>query len=156
MNENTSLPYVGSSGSSGSEASAERAADRDEKQITSRDQREARRLLAEQRGGGLTQAELQEEMGVGHGTASQVLSNLHAAGHVARLVERRKRSHVYVLPEHVDGRELSPYRRLQSRVSLRARIDALESALRDLLANPTDPQAASIADLTLADRLEDR
>ena len=38
------------------------------------------------------------------------LSNLHAAGKIARLVDRRDNCSIYVLPPYIQGREASPFR----------------------------------------------
>jgi hypothetical protein len=46
-----------------------------------------------------------------HGQASGALSDLHKAGLIARLVERRNRCSVYVLPEHVGGRATAAHGR---------------------------------------------
>lgn len=54
---------------------------------------------------GITWKELADLCAWHHGQASGVLSVLHKAGKVARLVERRNRCHVYVLPEYVNGRD---------------------------------------------------
>ena len=54
---------------------------------------------------GLTWAEIDRWKHWGHGSISGVLSNLHKAGKIARLTERRDGCFVYVLPEHVNGRE---------------------------------------------------
>lgn len=155
VDEAQSLPYPTGSGSSGSEASAEREQHRDMSGITSANQRETLEWLGHRGTYGATQAELQEFLQVGHGTASQVLSNLHAAHRIQRLQARRLRSHVYVLPEYVRDRPVSGYRRLQSRPALRQRIQDLEEALRMVLAFPGNPDVLAEASLALANRLED-
>lgn len=58
---------------------------------------------------GATWKETADYLHLHHGQASGTLSVLHKAGRIERLAERRNRCHVYVLPEHVDGRDLSAY-----------------------------------------------
>lgn len=43
-----------------------------------------------------------------HGTLSSALTNLHRAGRLARLTEKRDRCHIYVLPEYAAGRATEP------------------------------------------------
>jgi hypothetical protein len=107
----TVYPYGGTSGHSGSEASQQRAEEMDANGTTASNQARALEVLGLQRSMGLTQAELQRALKVGHGTASSVLSGLHLTGKVERLALKRNRNHIYVLPEHVRERETSPYRR---------------------------------------------
>ena len=54
---------------------------------------------------GLTWEQLARLTGWHHGTASGVLSTLHRAGKVERLVRKRNRRSIYVLPWYVAGRE---------------------------------------------------
>ena len=117
------------SGWSGSEASQERQQALDGSGRTRTDEEETLDFLTHGTWDGITQRELQEVLATGHGTASRVLTNLHIAGKVERLDHRRERNHVYVLPEYVGGRTISPYRRQDSRVDLRQRA---EQAERDL------------------------
>lgn len=164
----TALPYVQSairtSGHTGSEASRDRAEEMDARGVTSKLQRTTLSWLEDRKSMGGTQAELQHILDTGHGTASQVLSNLHAAGLVERLATRRLRSQVYVLPEWVDGRPTSGYRRLQSRQMLRQRIDDLEKALASMVevvkveesgAHPSLATARLYGEKVLRERLED-
>lgn len=109
----TVLPYTDaetgySSGWSGSEASAARAHHEDSTGITSERQRLTLRALYGSPRSGMTWAELANLLDWHHGQASGVLSNLHKAGRIARLRERRNGSSVYVLPMYVDGRETVP------------------------------------------------
>lgn len=104
-------PYAGSSGWSGSDTSRERAEAADADGTTSERQE---RVLADLRAVtfiGLTWKDLAAARGMHHGQASGVLSNLHKAGHIARLTERRANCQVYVMPEHVNGRETQEYGR---------------------------------------------
>lgn len=99
------LPYAGTSGWSGSDTSHERALEADSSGVTGRRQRDALAYLDGAGPWGVTWQELGAAMGAHHGTASGVLSVLHKAGRIARLAERRNRCKIYVLPEHVNGRE---------------------------------------------------
>jgi len=84
-------------------------------------------ILAGQRGThGVTVAELRELHGsLHHGRISAALTNLHKAGRLVALRERRNHCGIYVLPEYVEGREARPFR------SNRPVID--RSELRNLL-----------------------
>lgn len=50
-----------------------------------------------------------EQPGIGHGSASRVLSDLHRTNRAVRLEEHRDGCSVYVLPEHARDREVVPY-----------------------------------------------
>lgn len=105
------LPYAGTSGHSGGATSAERAVREDSTGITADRQAETLRTLAEWEGNGITWKELAGENQWHHGQASGVLSVLHKVGKIARLTERRQKCFVYVLPEHVNGRDTQPHGR---------------------------------------------
>jgi hypothetical protein len=45
-----------------------------------------------------------------HGQASSALSTAQRSGRLVRLAERRDGCGVYVAPEHLQGREVAPYR----------------------------------------------
>lgn len=108
-----SLEYAGTEGSSGSDASHERAEAEAASGAASERQR---RILArlEGRGAkGATWREVGTLEGLHHGQVTGSLSNLHKAGKIVRLVEKRDRCSVYVMPEHVEGRASVP----QGRVS---------------------------------------
>lgn len=96
--------YRGTEGSSGSDASHERAT-RESREGTATD-RQALLMwaLGEAGGDGLTWREMSEQTGRHHGQVTGSLSNLHKAGLIARLTEKRGRCSIYVLPEHVAGR----------------------------------------------------
>ena len=55
---------------------------------------------------GVTWSDVSEKLGLKahHGTASACLTNLHTAGHLARLTEIREGRKVYVLPHFIDDR----------------------------------------------------
>lgn len=110
MNELPFLEYNQTSGWSGSETSRERAQRHDSDGTTRDVQKLALTMLAILRHEGITWAELANLANVHHGTASSALTNLHKAGRITRLAERRGRSQIYVLPEHVAGRDQKPYK----------------------------------------------
>lgn len=104
------LPYGGednpnSGYSAGVNTSQERAEGEDRDGTTARRQQSVLRLLDHQGSYGATWRDVAGAYGYHHGQASSALSGLHKAGKIARLTERRDRCHVYVLPEHVGGRE---------------------------------------------------
>jgi len=112
MSDQPVLPYPDavtgmSSGWSGSETSADRAHIEDSTGVTAQRQRETVRLVRWKGKEGLTWLQLAQITGMHHGSASGALSRLHRAGQIARLTEKRGRSAIYVLPEHVQGRETS-------------------------------------------------
>lgn len=103
-----------SSGWSGSETSRERAQRDDADGTTTERQARVLRLLVSAGRAGLTWQELSAATGWHHGRASGALSNLHEAGLIACLSgreERRQKCAPYVLPEHVNGREIREYGR---------------------------------------------
>jgi hypothetical protein len=103
------LPYKGTSGHSGSDTSRERA-EREDRDGTTESRQDRTYLLLHAAGRkGLTWKELSEITGWHHGQSSGVLSVLHKVGGCARLVERRNKCAVYVLPYrfYTDGREVA-------------------------------------------------
>lgn len=102
--DDTSLPYAGTSGWSGSDTSRERAERDDGDGTTSKRQRLTLTLLDSAGRSGLTWRELSRLTGWHHGQASGVLSVLHLDDRIVRLEERRGRCAVYTTRDHVDGR----------------------------------------------------
>ncbi len=99
------LPYAGTSGRGGSEASREAKAREDHDGTTTARQRRALDLLGSAGPFGLTAAELSAKTGQHHGQSSGVLSVLHKEGVIARLaVSKRAGQSVYVLIDNVGGR----------------------------------------------------
>lgn len=77
--------------------------------VTNERQRTVMNLLAEAKTIGITWLELSQKTGWHHGQTA-VLSDLHKAGLIARLVGgKRARSSVYVLPEYVNGKPTAEY-----------------------------------------------
>ena len=105
------VPYNGSSGWSGSDASKQRAAHDDGNGITAQRQIDTMNQLEIAGQQGLTWNELAYHYGWHHGQASGALSNMHKTGHIMRLKETRNKSHVYVLPEWVMFRDTEEFGR---------------------------------------------
>jgi hypothetical protein len=104
------LPYGGTSGWSGSQASAERAITADSSGTTNERQQKVMAELAHRRDIGLTWVDLERLYGWHHGIASGVLSVLHKVGLINRLTEKRAKCSVYVLPEWTQGRATAAHR----------------------------------------------
>jgi hypothetical protein len=106
------LPYAGTSGWSGSQASLERVVSEDKNGITRSRQFIAKRYLGDRGFSGATWKEVGAEFNWHHGQATAVLSVLHKEGVIRRLsAERRDRSSVYVLPEYVGDRQFAAHGR---------------------------------------------
>lgn len=99
------LPYAGSSGWSGTDTSRERAERMDSTGKTAKNQELVLALLELQDFRGVTWKDLSSWYDWHHGTASGVLSALHKADKIVRLLDRRDRCRIYVLPEYVRGRQ---------------------------------------------------
>lgn len=126
------LPYAGTSGWSGSETSRERAETADESGETSERQRMTMFLIRKAKNDGITWKELSCLTDWHHGTASGVLSVLHKGGHICRLTERRHRCQIYVMPEHVQGRETAAYKPNNANEEVAELREALAEAYRKL------------------------
>ena len=121
------LTYDGntSSGHSGSAASHDRALAMDADGTTALLQRRVLRLVAAAGEDGVTVAEVRQTItDHHHGSLSGALSNMHRAGTIARLLDKRGRCHIYVLPEYVGDRVAS-----EPGVNIRTsrRVDLVES-----------------------------
>lgn len=97
------------SGHAGNATSKERQLREDASGLTATRQAKALEAVELAAGHGITVAELEELLSIGHGQASSALSHLHRAGRVKRITARRSKQEIYVLPEHVGDREESPY-----------------------------------------------
>lgn len=85
---------------------------------------------------GRTVAELRTAMpDYHHGSISSALTNLHRAGTLARLVEKRDRCHVYVLADCVNGRPTQPPGRVRA---------ATDKAGAQDQPTPPEPQSADL------------
>jgi hypothetical protein len=101
--------YTG--GWSGSDASRDRV-EREERTGRARHRREQVLKVVRLAGlDGMTVHEVERALTIGHGHASGALSNLHKAGRLECLKERRGGQHVYVLPHAVNGRLTRPFGR---------------------------------------------
>jgi hypothetical protein len=99
------LPYGNTSGHAPAPSSRDAVVARDKDGRTATQQERAYLAVQASGWGGLTWRELDRLYGWGHGTTSRVLSDLHKAGRLARLLETRARCAVYVHPDKVEGRE---------------------------------------------------
>lgn len=102
------LSYAGTSGWKGSEASRDRAFINDANGTTSLRQRVALKRVWDQEFRGLTWKELGEIENIHAGQSSSVLSVLHKEGLIVRLMDRRNRCSIYVAPDYIRNREISP------------------------------------------------
>jgi len=67
-------------------------------------------LLAGNGEQGVTWIDVSALLGLHHGSASGLLSNLHREGRIVRLQEKRDGCLIYVLSQFVAGRRISPYK----------------------------------------------
>lgn len=157
-----STPYAGTEGFSGTDTSRDRA----ESKAASarRRQRAMLGFLAVQGRHGATVVDVKRAARLTgrpapefehHGTASGTLSILHRAGKVARLVETRDKAHVYVLPEHIDGRG---YEKFVGNAE-KAQIAVLDETLTEIeqqrkTASPVDRLGLDIAATLIRLRIE--
>lgn len=112
-----SLLYGGTEGSSGSDASHERA-EREARDGTAGDRQQAILEYLDRQGEyGGTWREVGTALGLHHGQVTGSLSNMHKGGAVARLTARRDRCSVYVHPEHVNERETAAQGRRDAETS---------------------------------------
>lgn len=58
---------------------------------------------------GLTCAEVERILRIGHGAASGALTRLHRAGRIVRLVERRDGQQIYLTPDRLVEQDVAPY-----------------------------------------------
>lgn len=169
MND-SSTPYAGTEGFSGTDTSRDRAESK--AASAKRRQNAMLRYLASLGSAGATVVEAKRvaafhgEPGDNsrvalpaefkhHGTTSGTLSILHRAGAIARLVETRGKAHVYVLPEHIDGRPFERFVGNAEKAALRelddllVEIDAARKAAR-----PVDRLGLDFARDIIRERIE--
>lgn len=136
-------------GWSGSDASHDRAT-REERSGRARHRREQVLKIVRLTGlFGMTVSEVEEALSIGHGHASGALSNLHKAGRLECLKERRGGQHIYVLPHAVNGRATRPFGRAKKAKPL---IDVLAPA--EPVADPRLVERAETAEAALAAAVE--
>lgn len=143
------LPYDGTSGWSGSDASKERADALDASGKTNERQNQTLAMVDEAEAFGVTWNELGAYTGWHHGVSSSVLSVLHKTGHLVRLTERRNRCSVYVTPRWVGDREVAAFR--PNKRALTDRERALLGILDRITATGTPEQVVNIRLSVLAE-----
>ena len=101
------LPYAGTSGWSGSDASQDRQKWMDYSGTTSLSQLKVYDLARKSGREGIIWKEVAEALDIHHGSASNVLSVLDKVGVLVRLKERRNNCSIYVTPSWVIKREIA-------------------------------------------------
>ena len=100
-NQESFLPYAGTSGHSGSDTSLQRARRMDTSGRTAHLQNTALSIINNAEADGVTWKDISERMNIHHGTASGLLSVLHLSGKIERLSATRNRCKIYVSPDWV-------------------------------------------------------
>lgn len=106
--DGAALTYNGTEGYSGSEASRMRAEGEARDGTVLRRQQDVMHWVQAAGVSGVTWRDLGEVTGLHHGQITGALSNLHRAGKIARLTQRRGRCSVYVAHEYVGDRRIAP------------------------------------------------
>lgn len=114
------LPFKGTSGWAGSEASKQRQMMLDETGETGKRQQAVMRELRNAGTYGAIWRDIALALDIHHGQASAALSVLHREGLIARLDEKRNKCSVYVLPEFVNGRSTSDAMKTQASINANA------------------------------------
>ena len=144
-------PYAGTSGWMGSETSRQRALLDDSAQLPEKRHELTIEYMHTVGSYGTTWFELADALGWHHGKVSAALTRAHRINAIARLTETRghgRKSKVYVLVEHVDGRKTEPYKprpRMQLLRDVRSCLEAGDiqeaiALLDDVLSPPTTPR----------------
>lgn len=121
------LTYQGTSGHSGTATSKDRAVREDTSGKTGERQRVVLKALGIAGARGMTVKELRNYMrDAHHGQVSSALTNLHRAGRIERLVEKRDKCKVYVLPGFVNGRTVEVPVGNKSNANLRAVVEQVK------------------------------
>lgn len=123
----TVLPFNGTSGWAGSQASHERQMMIDESGDTGKRQREVLNELRNAGSYGAIWRDIALALNLHHGQASAALSVLHREGIIARLTDKRSKCSIYVLPEFVNDRATSEAMKTKASTNAHA-----IKALRDL------------------------
>lgn len=109
----------GTRGSSGSDTSRDAAYADLVSGVTNATQKYVLIMAAQAGAKGITVADVREkDGGLHHGRISSAITKQHIAGRLVALTERRGHCGVYVLPEHVNGREVRPYRQQNPRLQV--------------------------------------
>lgn len=114
------LPFKGTSGWAGSEASKQRQMMLDETGETGKRQQAVMRELRNAGTYGAIWRDIALALDIHHGQASAALSVLHREGLIARLDEKRNKCSVYVLPEFVNGRSTCDAMKTQASINANA------------------------------------
>ena len=130
------LPFNSTSGWAGSKASKDRQMFLDETGKTGERQQLVLAELQDAGKHGATWKDIALTLELHHGQASGVLSVLHRAGLIARLEQRRNKCSIYVLPEFVDGREVTD--------SSKTRASMNENAIRAIRALHSETMESDI------------
>lgn len=103
-------PYDGTAGWTSTDTSEERAHREVADGSLSKRRRDVMDLMERSAGMGMTWIDVADTLDLHHGSASSVLSNLHAEGLIARTKRRRHGSRVYLKAEHaLPSDTLEPY-----------------------------------------------
>lgn len=152
----TDDPYHdgGTRGSSGPASSTDAARADLVQGITNATQRYVVIMAAQAGARGVTVAELREKSGsLHHGRISSAMTKQHIAGRLVALTERRGNAGVYVLPEHVGGREVRPYRQQNRRLT----VDEVYGLLTEhQILNGIAHAECACGDVTVRNRTEHR
>ncbi len=138
------LPYGGTSGWSGGPSSRDRALSMDHDGTTLSTQQVVLHHVRQSRAWGLTCKEAVAMTGLGWQRVSSALTTLQKTGQITRLSERRVNANPYILPEHVQGRDTTPYRPNCGKAvaaeleTLKAEHEALMDLLRRWLTIPNE------------------
>jgi hypothetical protein len=114
------LPFNGTSGWAGSDASKNRQMFIDESGETSKRQQS---VIDELRSAGTYGAiwrDIALALNIHHGQASAALSVLHRENVIARLADKRSKCSIYVLPEFVNGRATTDGMKTQASINANA------------------------------------
>lgn len=125
------LPFGGSSGYMGSDASKERAGREDETGVTEWRQHQVMQLLEQAGPLGMTYQEIGARMDWHHGQSTGTLSPMHGVGLVSALATTRDGCTVYVLPKFVGERATREYGGGKGE-AMRAALEAAQSELGTL------------------------
>jgi len=114
------LPFNGTSGWAGSDASKQRQMMLDETGETGKRQRQVLDELRKAGTFGAIWRDIAFNLNIHHGQASAALSVLHREGIIARLDDKRSKCSIYVLPEFVNGRATSSAMKTQASINANA------------------------------------
>jgi hypothetical protein len=114
------LPFAGTSGWAGSDASKQRQMMLDETGETGKRQKDVLNELRKAGTFGAIWRDIAFSLSIHHGQASAALSVLHREGLIARLDDKRSKCSIYVLPEFVNGRTTTDSIKTQASINSNA------------------------------------